>query len=180
MQRKNKILVHACCGVCFSYPLILLRDIGYEPVVYFVNPNIFPENEFERRYEELRKYCFVNSVQLIKENYNHNLFLDITKGLENLPEKNERCKRCFYLRLEKAAFMAEKLGIDKITTTLSVSPHKISKDIFEMGKKACLNKGVEFIEFDFKKKDGFKKTSKIAYDFGMYRQNYCGCEFSLR
>ena len=95
MQDKNKILIHACCGVCFSYPLILLREMGYEPVVYFFNPNIYPENEFERRYLELEKYCKVNHVELIKENYNHNEFLEIAKGLENLPEKGERCKKCF-------------------------------------------------------------------------------------
>lgn len=180
MQDKNKILIHACCGVCFSYPLILLREMGYEPVVYFFNPNIYPENEFERRYLELEKYCKVNHVELIKENYNHNEFLEIAKGLENLPEKGERCKKCFYLRLNKTVKLAKKLGIDKVTTTLTVSPHKISKDIFEMGKMACENNNIEFLEFDFKKQDGFKKTSKIAYDFGMYRQNYCGCEFSLR
>ena len=180
MQSKNKILIHACCGVCFSYPLILLRELGYEPVVYFVNPNIHPINEFERRYSQLEKYCAANNVELIKEEYDHGEFLKIAKGLENLPEKSERCKRCFYLRLLKTVLLAKKTGIDKITTTLSVSPHKISKDIFEMGKKACENTDIEFMEFDFKKKDGFKKTSKIAYDFGMYRQNYCGCEFSLR
>lgn len=180
MQNKNKILIHACCGVCFSYPLILLREMGYEPVVYFFNPNIYPENEFERRYLELEKYCKVNHVELIKENYNHNEFLEIAKGLENAPEKGERCKKCFYLRLNKTVKLAKKLGINKVTTTLTVSPHKISKDIFEMGKMACENNNIEFLEFDFKKQDGFKKTSKIAYDFGMYRQNYCGCEFSLR
>ena len=85
-----------------------------------------------------------------------------------------------YLRLNKTVKLAKKLGINKVTTTLTVSPHKISKDIFEMGKMACENNNIEFLEFDFKKQDGFKKTSKIAYDFGMYRQNYCGCEFSLR
>lgn len=180
MQNKNKILIHACCGVCFSYPLILLREMGYEPVVYFFNPNIYPETEFNRRYLELEKYCKVNNVELIKENYNHNEFLETAKGLESAPEKGERCKKCFYLRLDKTVKLAKKLGINKVTTTLTVSPHKVSKDIFEMGKLACKNNNIEFLEFDFKKQDGFKKTSKIAYDFGMYRQNYCGCEFSLR
>ena len=180
MQNKNKILIHACCGVCFSYPLILLREMGYEPVVYFINPNIYPKEEFERRYLDLEKYCSVNNVELIKEEYNHNEFLKTAKGLEDAPEKGARCKKCFFLRLEKTAELAKKMNIDKITTTLSVSPHKISKDIFEMGKLACEKFEIQFMEFDFKKKDGFKKTSKIAYDFGMYRQKYCGCEFSLR
>ena len=180
MQNKNKILIHACCGVCFSYPLILLRELGYEPVVYYFNSNIYPEDEFERRFDELEKYCKVNNVQLIKEQYDHKEYLKTVFGLENEPEKGERCKKCFYYRLSAAVDKAIDLGINKITTTLSVSPHKVSKDIFEAGKKAVEGKEIEFLEFDFKKHDGFKKTSKIAYDFGMYRQNYCGCEFSIR
>ncbi len=177
---QNKILIHACCGVCFSYPLVLLKEMGFEPVVYFYNPNIYPEYEFERRYLELEKYCVANGVELIKEEYNHKEFKDVSYGLESAPERGERCKKCFYLRLFMTFKKARELGINKITTTLSVSPHKSSKDIFEIGRLVVLNSNIEFLEFDFKKKDGFKKTSKIAYDFGMYRQNYCGCEFSIR
>lgn len=179
-MQNNKILVHACCGVCFSYPLIQLRELGYEPVVYFFNSNIYPEDEFNRRYDELEKYCRANSVQLIKENYRHDEYLKFIKGLENEPEKGERCNKCFEYRLNASVKKAKELNINKITTTLSVSPHKISKNIFTAGNNAVKNTEIEFLEFDFKKHDGFKKTSKIAYDFGMYRQNYCGCEFSMR
>lgn len=178
-KTKNKILIHCCCGVCFSYPLIQLRELGFEPVAYFFNSNIFPEDEFQRRYLELEKYCLTNNVQLIKEEYNHSEFLDYIKGFEKEPEKGERCKLCFLYRLDKTSKKALELKIDKFTTTLSVSPHKKSLDIFSAGEIASKN-GVEFLPFDFKKKDGFKKTSKIAYDFGMYRQNYCGCEFSKK
>ena len=178
-EMTNKILVHCCCGVCFSYPLIQLREMGYEPVCYFFNPNIYPEDEFNRRYLELEKYCIKNNVEIIKEEYNHKAFLDFIKGYESEPEKGERCKLCFLFRLKNTFILANKLGIKKITTTLSVSPHKVSKDIFNSGKAAIID-GVEFLEIDFKKKDGFKKTSKIAYEFGMYRQDYCGCEFSIR
>ncbi len=180
MPNKNKILVHACCGVCFAYPLIFLRESGFEPVVYYFNPNIYPENEFERRYIELEHYCALNSVELIKEEYDHEVFLNMARGMENIPERGERCRQCFYLRLQKTARMAVKFGMDKITTTLSVSPHKISKDIMEKGRMTASENGVEFLEFDFKKKDGFKKTSQIAYGLGMYRQNYCGCEYSIK
>lgn len=182
MQEKtgNKILIHACCGVCFAYPLIFLREAGFEPLVYFFNPNIYPEKEFERRFFELEKYCSENKTELIKKEYDHACFLDFVCGFENEPEKGARCKKCFYLRMKEAAKKARELGINKITTTLSVSPHKISRDIFEAGRLAAAEYGIEFLEFDFKKKDGFKKTSKIAYEFGMYRQNYCGCEFSIR
>lgn len=180
MNSKNKILIHACCGVCFSYPLIALREIGFEPVVYFFNSNIYPESEFERRYLELEKYCAKNNVELIKESYSHEDFLSCVHGYENMPEKSQRCKKCFYYRLKATVNKALELKIDKITTTLSVSPHKVSKDIFEMGRLAVSGTNIEFMEFDFKKHDGFKKTSKIAYDFGMYRQKYCGCEFSIK
>lgn len=176
---QNKILIHACCGVCFSYPLILLRDMGYEPIVYYFNSNIYSETEFNRRYVELERYCSANSVKLIKEKYNHNEFLSFIKGYENEPERGKRCNLCFEYRLSATYKKALELKIDKITTTLTVSPHKISKNIFKAAKKVS-KEGIEFLEFDFKKKDGFKKTSKIAYDFGMYRQSYCGCEFSIK
>ena len=179
-MQSNKILVHACCGVCFSYPLIQLKEMGYEPVVYFFNSNIYPENEFDRRYNELEKYCKVNSVQLIKEDYNHNEYLAFIRGFEDEPEKGERCNKCFEYRLSAAVKKAIELKINKITTTLTVSPHKISKNIFKAGNFVTQNTNIEFLEIDFKKHDGFKKTSKIAYDFGMYRQKYCGCEFSIR
>ncbi len=181
MQKtENKIIIHACCGVCFAYPLLYLRELGYEPVVYFFNPNIYPMEEHERRYKELEKYCRVNGVELIKESFNHERFLSEVRGLENEPERGIRCQKCFYLRLLQTAKTAKKSDIFKMTTTLTVSPHKISSDIFKEGKKAQKETGIEFLEFDFKKKDGFKKTSKIACDFGMYRQNYCGCEFSFQ
>lgn len=172
--------------------------MGFEVVVHYFNPNIYPALEFERRYTELEKYCVQNSVELIKTKYNHEAFLQMSKGFENEPERGERCKRCFYFRLKNSALLALELGINKMTTTLSVSPHKISKDIFKMGQCAVsdaktefleLNNNqnslfknrieLEFMEFDFKKKDGFKKTSEIARKFGMYRQKYCGCEFSI-
>ncbi len=182
MQKKNqnKILVHACCGVCFAYPMIFLKNLGYTPIVYYFNSNIYPEDEFKRRYLELEKYAKVNDIELIKENYNHKEYLCYIKGLENEPEKGLRCKKCFEYRLYNTFLLAKKLNIDKITTTLTVSPHKISKDIFDAGKKFEDEFNIKFLEFDFKKNDGFKKTSKVAYEFGMYRQNYCGCEFSIR
>lgn len=180
MQEINKILIHACCGVCFSYPLVLLRELGFEPVVYYFNSNIYPTEEFERRFLELERYCAKNNVELIKEEYNHEAFLKEVCGLEDEPERGKRCQKCFYWRLKKTSKKALELGIHKITTTLTVSPHKVSKDIFKMGAMAAKEIGVEFLEFDFKKKDGYKKSCQIAYDFGMYRQNYCGCEFSAR
>jgi len=179
-NQQNKILVHACCGVCFSYPLIFLREQGYEPVVYYFNQNIYPEDEFQRRYLELEKYSKANNFELIKEDYNHEEFLETIKGLENEPERGRRCHKCFYYRIQKTAKKAIELNIKEITTTLTISPHKISQDIFDFGDSAIKDLNVKFVKFNFKKKDGYKKTCQIAYNFGMYRQNYCGCEFSIK
>lgn len=172
----NRVLLHTCCAVCFSYPNRFLSENGYEVIPYFYNPNIYPEYEHARRLSELKKIA----PNLIYEEYSPQDFYEIAKGLENCREKGERCLKCFELRLHKTALMAKKMNIQKFTTTLSVSPHKISKNIFEVGKRIENELGIEFLEFDFKKKDGFKITQQIARELNLYKQTYCGCEFSIR
>ena len=179
----KKILLHTCCGICFSYPSTLLRELGYEVVSYFYNPNIYPIEEFLRRRDELIKYLEKHGFEYIVEDYNNQDFLNISKELENEPEKGIRCAECFYLRLSKTAQKAAQLGIEEFSTTLTVSPHKISKIIQEQGSLAEKNFGqniTKFTFFDFKKQDGFKKTNEIAQKEKMYRQSYCGCEYSIR
>lgn len=179
----KKILLHTCCGICFSYPSTLLRELGYEVISYFYNPNIYPIEEFLRRRDELIKYLEKHDFEYIIEEYQKEDFKNISKGLENEPEKGKRCIECFYLRLSKTAQKAAELGIAEFSTTLTVSPHKISKIIKEQGELAEKNFGqniTKFAFFDFKKQDGFKKTNTIAFSEGMYRQNYCGCEYSVR
>ena len=184
-----KVLLHACCAVCASYPVLQLKELGYEVVLYFYNPNIYPLSEYQRRLEELKKLAKKYDLKLIIEEADYVYWLKLIKGLEKEPEKGNRCAVCFYERLSKAAQMAIKEDCDFYTTTLTISPHKNSKQVFEAGVKASdtINnqnneekKTVKFLEIDFKKKDGFKKTSKLAYEYGFYRQNYCGCEFSVR
>lgn len=175
----NKVLLHACCAICAAYPIELLRETGYEPVLYFFNPNIFPPEEFERRLNELIKYAEKKKVELIVDQQDASQWYDFIAGLEDEPERGKRCSRCFEYRLLFTAVKALKLEIPRFTTTLTVSPHKNSKVIFEIAKEIAFKMELEFLEFDFKKQDGFLKTMKIAKEENFYRQNYCGCEFSM-
>jgi len=175
----SKVLLHCCCAVCASYPYELLHSLGYDIVFYFYNPNIYPNEEYQRRLEELKKFSKLKDVELIIENDCYENWLNNVKGYENEPEKGKRCEICFQKRLEKTAQKGVEKGCDYFTTTLSVSPHKNSKQIFEVAKK-LEKENLKFLEIDFKKQDGFKKTSDLANEYGFYRQQYCGCEFSVR
>lgn len=181
-QKKNntKILLHACCGICSSYPVSFLQDAGYEVVVYFYNPNIYPDMEYQKRLEAERTLCRYFNVQLIEETYEPGEFFDYVKGYENEPEKGLRCDKCFELRLEKTAQKAKELGIREFTTSIVISPHKNFQKLAQIGSEIAERENLNFLAVDFKKKDGFLKTNKIANSLSLYRQNYCGCKFSMR
>lgn len=176
----KKIILHACCAPCASYPINLLIKDNYEPVVFFYNPNIFPLKEYEIRKNELEEYCRKLKLDFFEGEYDIKKFYEEVKGFELEPEKGKRCSICFNLRLLKTAEFAKKQGINCFTTTLTVSPHKNSNQIFEVGKNVQTQTGVEFIEYNFKKNDGFKISRQIARENNMYAQSYCGCEFSIR
>ena len=176
----KKIVLHACCAPCASYPINKLIEDDYKPVVFFYNPNIYPVKEYEIRRNELKNYCAKLGIDFFEKDYDENEFLNATKGLENEPEKGKRCIKCFELRLEKTAKKCVELGILNFTTTLTVSPHKISKDIFKVGDRIAKKYGLEFLKYDFKKNEGFKITQKIARELGLYKQTYCGCEYSIK
>lgn len=173
---NNKILLHACCAICSGYPISLLKEMGYVPTVYFCNPNLDSIEEFNRRLGAQEIICKYHNVDLIVEPYNENIFLENTRGLELEPEKGKRCVECITLRLKATACKAKELGINKITTSLVISPHKNFTLISELGRKIA--KDLEYISIDFKKKDGFLKTNNLSKELGLYRQNYCGCRFS--
>lgn len=177
-QRENKILIHACCGICSGYPISLLKEMGYSPVVYFCNPNLDTQEEFESRLEAQKIVCMYHWVDLVLEDYRHEDFLRVSCGLEHEPERGKRCDECIKLRLEMTARKAKELGINKFTTSLVISPHKNFEKISNLGKEIAGD--LEYIAIDFKKKDGFLKTNKLSKELGIYRQNYCGCEFSKR
>ncbi len=175
----EEILLHACCAVCMAYPIELLKE-NYNPVVFFCNPNIYPEAEYIRRRDELIKYCEQQGYKYFIDDYEPEKWYAYIKGLEKEPEKGKRCNKCFEYRLLKSAQKAKDLGIKTFTTTLSVSPHKVSRNVFEAGQNAAQQYGLTFLEQDFKKQNGFLKTMEIAKKNDFYRQQYCGCEFSIR
>ena len=174
-QKNKKILLHACCAICSGHPIQMLKEMGYEPIVYFCNPNIVNEEEFNKRLEAQKKLCEHFNVQLIVENYNHDVFINYTKGLENEPEGGLRCDKCFELRLTQTAEKAKELGITEFTTSLVISPHKSFEKISNIAQNIAQNYNLNYLGINFKKKDGFLKTNQIARQLDLYRQNFCGC-----
>ena len=177
-NRENKILIHACCGICSAYPISLLKELGYSPVIYFNNSNLDTKEEFDKRLEAQKIVCMYHWVDLVVDEYRHEDFIQVAKGLENEPERGPRCDNCIKLRLESTVKKAKELGIAKFTTSLVISPHKNFEKISQIARNVA--DGLEYIAIDFKKKDGFLKTNKLSKELGIYRQNYCGCEFSKR
>lgn len=176
----KKIVLHACCAPCASYPIELLIKDNFKPVVFFYNPNIFPYKEYKIRRDELEKYCSKIGIDFFEDRYNIKEFYKLTKEYKDEPEKGKRCSVCFNLRLQKTAEFAKENCIDFFTTTLTVSPHKNSNQIFEQGHLVAVKTGVEFLEYNFKKNDGYKISRQIARENNMYAQKYCGCMYSMR
>jgi len=176
----KKIVLQACCAPCASYPIKKLTEDNYMPVIFFYNPNIYPNKEYIIRRDELKKYSKKLGIEFFQGEYDTDKFYKTVTGLENEPEKGLRCEKCFYLRLLETAVFAKEKGIDCFTTTLTVSPHKNSSQIFRVAKEIQEKTGIDFIEYDFKKQDGFKISRQIAKENNMYAQKYCGCKFSIR
>ena len=179
-ESKNKILLHACCAICSGYPITLLKDMGYQVFVYFYNPNIYPQEEYIKRLEAQRTLCQHLDCKLIEGEYQPEEFYTIAQGLESEPEKGKRCDKCFELRLKKTAELAKDLGIQEFTTSIVISPHKNFAKLTEIGEKIASENGLTYKAIDFKKQDGFLKTNKLSKELNLYRQNYCGCEFSIK
>lgn len=177
--QNNKILLHACCAICSAYPIKLLQEIGYEVIVYFFNPNIYPEAEYLNRLEAQEQLCKNLDCELIVEEYEPKMFEIVSFGLEDEPEKGKRCTKCFELRLSQSAKKAKELGVENLTTSIVISPHKNFELISKLGKTLSEKYGINYLDIDFKKKDGFLKSNTIAKELGLYRQNYCGCQFSI-
>jgi len=179
-KNANRVLLHACCGICSGYPIEFLLENQYLPVVYFYNPNIQPVNDYIKRLDSERILCKHYGVELIEEVYEPDIFEKYIKGLEMEPERGKRCDKCFELRLSRTANKAKELGINIFTSSIAISPHKLFSHLKEIGEKIAVEKNLTFMAIDFKKKDGFLKTNKIANNLGLYRQNYCGCKYSFR
>lgn len=174
----KRILVHACCAICSGYPISFLKDMGFEPVVYFYNPNIYPSEEYEKRLEAQKALCRNFDCELIIGEYAPEIYYDYVKGYESEPEKGLRCDKCFRLRLESAARLAKKLNINLFTTSMVISPHKNYEKLTSIGRKIASEYGLEYFSHNFRKNDGFLKTNNISKSLNLYRQNYCGCKFA--
>lgn len=180
-EDKPKLLLHSCCGPCSS--AVLERIEGYFDIdVFYYNPNIDSADEFYRRSDEQIKLVedlgLDDKIDVKVIKYNHQEFLSYIKGFEKYEEGGARCFRCYRQRLEAAAKYAAENNYDYFTTTLSISPHKDSQILNRLGKFLSEKYKVNYLFSDFKKKNGFKRSVELTDKFNMYRQDYCGCEFS--
>ncbi len=172
-----KTLLHICCGVCATGVVSTLKEEGHEVTGYFYNPNIYPAEEYGKRLEATKNIAKNLNFDLIEGDEDFKYF-DMELGkYKDAPEGAERCEVCYKLRLKRTFEVMQELGYDNFTTTLTVSPYKKAEIINIIGKGVG---GDAFLAKDFKKNDGFKKTIELAKKYNLYRQNYCGCEWSIR
>lgn len=184
---KPELLLHSCCGPCSTAVIERLMP-DYKITVFYFNPCITDREEYEKRKANQiafidafnRETPCVGKVKFIEGDYKPEVYFERVKGLEGEPEGGKRCEVCFRQRLEETARMAKSLEMDCFTTTLTVSPHKDYEIISGIGKELEEELGVEFLDIDFKKKAGFQRSIQLAKKHGLYRQDYCGCEFSKR
>lgn len=181
--RVPTLLVHSCCAPCSSYVLEYLSQY-FMITVFYYNPNIYPESEYTKRILEqqklIREMHLKYPVSFLAGKYEREKFYAVAAGLEDLKEGGERCMKCYELRLSETARQAAAGGFDYFTTTLSISPMKNAQKLNEIGIKTGKEYGAEYLVSDFKKKNGYKRSIELSKEYGLYRQDYCGCEFSLR
>ncbi|MBQ3000013.1 MAG: epoxyqueuosine reductase QueH [Clostridia bacterium] len=182
-ERRPSLLLHACCAPCSSYVLEYLAP-HFEITLFFYNPNISPAEEHRKREEELRRLVdemgLSERVKIIVGDYEPERFEELAKGREALPEGGARCRDCYRLRLAKTAKLAAELGFDYFTTTLSISPHKRADWLNEIGAEEAEANGTNYLPSDFKKKNGYRRSCELSVEYGLYRQNYCGCVYSKK
>ena len=175
----EKLLLHSCCAPCSTHVIEVLKS-QYDVTIFYYNPNIFPKEEYEKRLSEQKRYAQIVGVNILTEVYDEEEFLAKVKGLEGEKEGGKRCDVCFELRLRKTAEVAKENGFDIFATTLSVSPHKNSLTINMIGNKIAEEFEIPFLAESFKKKDGYLDSIRLSKKYDLYRQNYCGCRFSIR
>ncbi len=178
--KRPRVLLHSCCGPCSSYVIEYLAQY-FDLTVYFYNPNIHPEEEYLLRLETQRKLVSsLGGATLVEGEYEPQRFYDAVKGLEAEPEGGERCKMCILQRMRATADRARQGEFDYFCTTLSVSPHKNAYLINALGCKLEGEYGVKWLSSDFKKKGGYLRSIELSKQLGLYRQDYCGCAYSIR
>ena len=175
----HRLLLHSCCAPCSSYVLEYLLKY-FDIDVCFYNPNIHPEEEFRMRSQEQKRLCHIMGAGFICPDYDQQQYFEAVKGHEADLEGGERCGLCFRLRLEKTCIMAKQEGYDFFTTTLTISPLKDAERINHIGLELEEQYGIRYLQSDFKKREGYKRSLELSREYGLYRQNYCGCWFSRR
>ncbi len=178
-----RLLLHSCCAPCSSYVLEYLSNY-FRITVFYYNPNISPEREYIQRVQELRRLIgempFRYPVCFQEGAYEPDRFYEMAKGMEHLPEGQERCFACYRLRLQEAALAGKEGNYDYFTTTLSISPLKNAQKLNEIGNQVGEERGIAYLPSDFKKRGGYNRSLELSAQYHLYRQNYCGCVFSKR
>ncbi len=182
-QEVPRLLLHSCCAPCSSYVLEYLSNY-FEITVFYYNPNIFPEREYTKRLLEQQMLIadmkFKYPVSFIAGAYDRDKFHQMAKGLEHIKEGGERCFKCYELRLREAAEIAAEGEFDYFATTLSISPLKNADKLNQIGIDLEKQYHVKYLQTDFKKKNGYKRSIELSNQYGLYRQDYCGCEYSYK
>ena len=180
LEGKPRLFLHSCCGPCSTYVLEYLAQY-FEITLFYYNPNIFPADEYQHRLETQKEVLAKTGyATLVEGDYVHMDFINIVRGYEQEPEGGARCEFCFRLRMEEAARLAKEGVYDYFATTLSVSPHKDAALLGKIGEELEQKYGIKHLPSDFKKREGYKRSVALSNEMGLYRQDYCGCEFSLR
>ena len=181
LDHAPTLLLHACCAPCSSYVLEYLAE-HFNITVFFYNPNITEKEEYEKRKNELKRLIaekpFRYPVKMIDGDYSPQIFFDMAKGMENIAEGGERCFLCYEIRLRETARLAKELDFEYFCTTLSVSPHKNAAKLNELGSRLSDEYKIPYLYSDFKKRNGYKRSIELSAQYGLYRQNYCGCIYS--
>ena len=205
LDAPKKVLLHSCCAPCSSYCMEYLRQY-FDVTVFYYNPNIMNEEEYRKRVAEQQRLIDVynqideaivltaektneatgnvirklRKIAFVEGNYDVDRYLECIKGLEDCKEGGSRCGRCFELRLRETAKMAKELGMNYFTTTLTISPLKNAQLINQIGNRIGEEMGIAFLPSDFKKNNGYLRSIELSKEYNLYRQDYCGCDFSKR
>ena len=183
ISEGSKLLLHACCAPCSSAVLERLSSY-FQITIFYYNPNITEEDEYQKRIQELKRFVSMYQtkykIDILEGKYEPEKWWEISKGLENEPERGKRCYKCYELRLEETAKVAEEFNFPYFCTTLTLSPHKNANWINEIGEKLDQNYKPHYLYSDFKKKNGYKRSIELSKEYDLYRQDYCGCIFSKK
>lgn len=182
-NEKPKLLLHVCCAPCSSYVLEYLNKY-FNITVFYYNPNISTKDEYDKRYNEeqrfVKEYPFESEIKVINGKYDNEKYEKLIDGFQDEKEGGARCFKCYRLRLEESAKYAKENNYDYFTTTLTISPYKNSKVLNEIGNELSQLYGIKYLYSDFKKRNGYKRSIELSHKYNLYRQDYCGCKYSIR